>query len=1135
MVSLPLALALLGLCGGGLWGLYAARELVRRRKVAELVAAISSRIVSLMPGELDEGLHTSLRQMAENFRFAAAAVYRCEQSPDDLRCTHVVVAHGKGACAAAPQLGDRLGAPVLAAGSGAAPLLIPPAADPSAGPARRPVRSGAAACLGIPFQSAGRLEGLLWLCDGRGRASRRPADLAALRTLTAVIMDALARRQADTERRALDQRQRDIINFLPDPTFVVDREGRVLAWNRALEELSGVSQESMLGQGDHAYALPFYGERRPLLVDLVLKPDADFEARYEKYERRGDRVSAEVSVPGLDGAAASRFWAVASPLYNAAGEVIGGIESVRDLRELEETQQRLRRSETRYRHLVDAMDEGLCIEDAAGRIVFANHRLGKLLRLPVEALMGRALADLFDGPGRAALSLAHDRAAEDWIFEAGLIDADAVRHPVLVSMTPYQDGELRGSAWLVTIADLGPLRKAEEAKKLLERQYQAVFEAINDAIFLYDARSHRLLDANRRACELVGATREEMRGTDLSAQQGRHALDLLRLLADRGWPVHGGPDSYEEQIVGRDGRARWVEISLRRLFLGDDDVVLAVARDITDRRLALNALRESERTLSTLMGNLPGMAYRCRYEPDRTLEFVSEGCLALTGYPATALLAAGAGRYSELIEPVDRERVWREVQAAVTLRQPFQCEYRLRTAGGERRWIWERGSGIVGADGEVAFLEGFAADDSERKHAEERLQSLMQDLEERVAQRTVELREAIKALQVSEERHRRLIENLREGYFFFSCDPDLTLTYVSPSVPYTLGHAASELLGPLRRHLSESPGNAAALDQLGLSLRGVRQPPFEMELRHRDGTRRIVEALVVPVFDESGKVVAVEGIAHDVTEARFNQEMLQRQQEQLAQAEKMAALGSLVAGVAHEINTPIGIGITAATHLGEQCRQLGDIYRDGRLSRTAFECFLETAAEAAQMIHANLARSADLVQSFKQIAVDQSSEERRRFDLRSYLEEILRSLGPELKRSPHAVTVDCPAGLLLHSYPGAYYQIVTNLIFNSLTHAFAAGQAGHITIAATAGEGRLRLLYADDGRGIAPAELKRIFEPFYTTRRSEGGTGLGLHIVYNLVTQTLGGSIRCESTPGEGVRFTIDIPLQEGASDESDG
>jgi len=242
-----------------------------------------------------------------------------------------------------------------------------------------------------------------------------------------------------------------------------------------------------------------------------------------------------------------------------------------------------------------------------------------------------------------------------------------------------------------------------------------------------------------------------------------------------------------------------------------------------------------------------------------------------------------------------------------------------------------------------------------------------------------------------------------------------------------------------------------------------------------------------------------------------------------------------VAGVAHEINTPIGIGITAATHLGEQCRQLGDIYRDGRLSRTAFECFLETAAEAAQMIHANLARSADLVQSFKQIAVDQSSEERRRFDLRSYLEEILRSLGPELKRSPHAVTVDCPAGLLLHSYPGAYYQIVTNLIFNSLTHAFAAGQAGHITIAATAGEGRLRLLYADDGRGIAPAELKRIFEPFYTTRRSEGGTGLGLHIVYNLVTQTLGGSIRCESTPGEGVRFTIDIPLQEGASDESDG
>jgi signal transduction histidine kinase len=249
----------------------------------------------------------------------------------------------------------------------------------------------------------------------------------------------------------------------------------------------------------------------------------------------------------------------------------------------------------------------------------------------------------------------------------------------------------------------------------------------------------------------------------------------------------------------------------------------------------------------------------------------------------------------------------------------------------------------------------------------------------------------------------------------------------------------------------------------------------------------------------------------------------------LVESEKMASLGSLVAGVAHEINTPVGIAVSAASYLQDRTDAIREKLECGALSQADVESYLDDAAQSARLLLSNANRAAQLVQSFKRVAVDQTSDERRHFDLREYIEETLRSLQPELKGTRVAVLVDCATGIEMDSYPGPLAQVVTNLVLNSIQHGFEPGAPGTIRMSArTADADDVILDYDDDGRGI-PAELHdRIFEPFFTTRRGFGGSGLGLHLVYNIVTIRLNGSIELASRQGGGTRFVIRLPRVAG-------
>ena len=295
--------------------------------------------------------------------------------------------------------------------------------------------------------------------------------------------------------------------------------------------------------------------------------------------------------------------------------------------------------------------------------------------------------------------------------------------------------------------------------------------------------------------------------------------------------------------------------------------------------------------------------------------------------------------------------------------------------------------------------------------------------------------------------------------------------------------------------------------------------------------------------DEFGEVVIAfnqieRRLASDLNRRREAEEKLQSSNEELTQAldnlklmqdsliqsEKFASLGSLVAGVAHEINTPVGITVTAASFLVEETHKIDKLMNAGGIKKSEMMQFISASLEGAQLILNNAERAAHLINSFKQVAVDEISEVRRSFNLHKYLDEVLTSLRPKYKATKIKVGYSCPSTLNMDTYPGLLAQVITNLITNALIHGFNEGDVGEISVRVAEEEQWVNIECFNNGKPIPPEQLGKVFEPFFTTRRSKGGTGLGLNIVFNIVTQRLGGTIKVSSDRDEGTRFTVRIP-----------
>ena len=330
------------------------------------------------------------------------------------------------------------------------------------------------------------------------------------------------------------------------------------------------------------------------------------------------------------------------------------------------------------------------------------------------------------------------------------------------------------------------------------------------------------------------------------------------------------------------------------------------------------------------------------------------------------------------------------------------------------------------------------------------------------------------------------------------------------------------------------------LHQIMAAMHAITTGDYDRRVQGTDATDEVgAMARAVEVFRENAiaKSKTEDELRNSKEKAESALLELNAAQQNLIDAERLAALGGLVAGVAHEVNNPIGISLTVASSFARRAEMFeAELRSDGQLRRSQLEEFVRTSRDAAQQLVANLHRAGELIQSFKQVAVDRSHAERRQFGLSEATDQIIASLRPILKKAAIALSVDVPEGLVIDGYPGSYGQILTNLFLNAANHAFPDGRSGTISISARPrGSDDVEIIFADNGAGMTPDVQRQAFDPFFTTRRNEGGTGLGLHIVYNLVTQQLGGRMMLDSRLGQGTTFRIIMPrAAKGGSTTAD-
>lgn len=481
------------------------------------------------------------------------------------------------------------------------------------------------------------------------------------------------------------------------------------------------------------------------------------------------------------------------------------------------------------------------------------------------------------------------------------------------------------------------------------------------------------------------------------------------------------------------------------------------------------------------------------------------------------------------VHPDDRQAVQDAKLRAIAPeeRSPYHIVHRVRNPGGIR-YLEQQGQVEFSEDNEPLRLYGTTTDITDVRNSQAELVRYRDQLQELVEERTQDLEKEIAErkqiqdeLRKSETRLRQILDSSSAGISILRVNP-IQRVYANQRF-LDMFHANSmeqlDDYGFKNTFVSDENYNEAT----ACVSRGEGFSRFLMERRRVDNSTwwGILDAIPIEFEDAPATIVW----HYDITD----QKLAERE---LVEAEKLASLGGLVAGIAHEVNTPIGVGLTAASFLEEKATEISELTNEGALTKENLEAFLTASQQSASMIVSNLHRASDLVRSFKQVAVDQSSDELRTFKLLDYVEEILRSLLPQTKKTPHKITVTGDEDIMLSSYPGALSQIITNLVMNSLAHAFEDGTTGEIGIVVRRTGSGAQVDYRDNGRGVTPEVLGRIFDPFFTTKRGSGGSGLGMHIVYNLATRKLGGTVACESEPGQGICVRLTIPLNQDNGQE---
>lgn len=550
--------------------------------------------------------------------------------------------------------------------------------------------------------------------------------------------------------------------------------------------------------------------------------------------------------------------------------------------------------------------------------------------------------------------------------------------------------------------------------------------------------------------------------------------------------------------------ARAAEV-FRRTLVEADAARVAAVHALAEQRLA----EESYRKL--FEGSIDGIYVTT---PEGALLNANPALARMMGYDSPTELMARIGDIANTIyvNPATR---WHYRQIMERDGYVREFEYQARRRDGDILWLSDSAAAIRDQDGHILRYEGAVRDITDQKRAERAIAE-----GRKLLQQVIDTVPAV--INVKDTQLRYLLMN-RYMCGIFGIEPR-----------EAIGRTTAEIMSRYGSHKTDAHDKRVLETGEGLGF-------YEEEYRDATGAMRQWLVNKLPLKGADGQIERIVTVALDIGDRKRNeQEMraakdaaeaalknLKETQNSLIEAEKLAALGRLVAGVAHEVNNPVGISLTVASSLERRTAQFADEVERGNLRRSSLNDFIEMSRDAATQLVANLNRAAELVQSFKQVAADRNYSDKRVFDLADLTEQVVMSLRPGLRKQNLSLSVDCKPNLTMNSFPGPYGQVLTNLFFNTVAHAFPNGDGGNVDIKVhEAGDDHVEILFADNGCGMTHDVKRRAFDPFFTTRRDQGGTGLGLHIVYSIVTNRLGGRISLNSEPGEGTRIRIVLPRE---------
>ena len=785
----------------------------------------------------------------------------------------------------------------------------------------------------------------------------------------------------------------------------------------------------------------------------------------------------------------------------------------------------LQESENKYRVLFHGNPVPVLVYDFETlKFLDANEAFLKAYGYSHDELLGMSLADVYaDDAERERLHAFLSNVAAKGYVNAGLWRYRRRDGQVVdVEITSHGLDYLGHSARLALVADVSLRRAAEEQLRKHNLWLQSILEHFPGGVSVTDSQQ-RVVTWNTKFRELLQFPDEMFVG------EPRHLIDFVRCNAERGEYGDVDVDAYVAQMAERINlhephhfertRPNGSVLDVRGTPLPDGGFVSSYV-DITEQKQAEMRLRQSEQRFRDLFERSPDP---CWIIEGNLFVDCNLAAVDILGYVSREeLLSTHPSRLSPDVQPDGRASFEKAEEMMSTAYSQgvhrFEWEHRRHD---DSCFPVEVTLARIDLHGQEV-LYCVWRDITERKQAERalltanrRYERLNAELEERVAERTrlletevADRRAAEAAVRQSARWLREIIDTLSSGIVLWDRERRLMAW-----------NAAFERMFP-----AAAPHMKAGVvrDELKSMLEGV----GALSLRDADSgdwnrfgrwDRPLPDGRIIAVerlpTSEGGRLVLHTDVTAQIKTA-----------EVLARNERMASLGNLVAGIAHEINTPIGNALMVSSSIGDRLGEFESALATGALRRSTLEGFLASIRESDDLLERNLQRAANLIQNFKQVAVDQTSDQRRDFDLATVFEEVRMTLVPRLRRTSCKFEVDTEVGVAMDSYPGAIGQIVTNLVENALLHAFEGREDGQLTLVARQVGESVEVLFSDDGNGIPPEVLPRIFDPFFTTRLGRGGSGLGLSIVLNLVRDLLGGEMHVDSHVGQGTQFRIVFP-----------